>query len=156
MIEKDKDLKTYNELIEILMRYCGETGENEGAIETLKRKLHEIRALEEKIDGLKERIIPHIGYLVYRELKESDHSITIEECRERARSRVEKELGAEIDLKDMLVFLLGKAWGRGWFAHVRYPNGIKNEGYLDIKTEGIRDVMDKYVFDPKVRGKEDE
>ncbi len=32
-----EDINTYHELIKILQNYCGETGKNEGAVDTLKR-----------------------------------------------------------------------------------------------------------------------
>ena len=37
----EEDSKTYQELIKLLLNHCGETGKNEGAVDTLKRKLEE-------------------------------------------------------------------------------------------------------------------
>ena len=37
------DVDTYNKLIKILSNHCGETGENEGAVETLHRLIKEAK-----------------------------------------------------------------------------------------------------------------
>ncbi|HEC63961.1 MAG TPA: hypothetical protein ENI23_01560 [bacterium] len=37
------DVDTYNKLIEVLSKHCGETGENEGAFETFNRLLKKVK-----------------------------------------------------------------------------------------------------------------
>ena len=40
---KNSDVNTYDELIKILLNHCGETGENEGAVDTLNRLIKEVK-----------------------------------------------------------------------------------------------------------------
>ena len=51
VLKNQEDAELCQKLIKILINHCGETGENEGAVETLKRKLEDAEKLE-RVDSL--------------------------------------------------------------------------------------------------------
>lgn len=68
MIKLSDDTKLEQELVKILSNYCGETRKNEGAVDTLKRKLAELESdtKEHKTDSLK----PYYDSITSKEIKD--------------------------------------------------------------------------------------